>query len=90
MSLISGSFADRIHDLEEMVDYEFTNNRFAGESLQTAGSYIPGIPAGPTGNKRLALVGDAVLRLVLTVDEYNRGLSRGEQVDQDEGMDKLS
>jgi len=57
------------------INSQFTIPRFTCEAPLTAGSYLPDIVGlGDDGNKNLAVVGDAVLRLLLVSDGYDKGL----------------
>ncbi|KAL1965858.1 hypothetical protein VTN77DRAFT_4991 [Rasamsonia byssochlamydoides] len=62
---------DRIRAVEEIISYKFTDPSVLHEALQAAGFILP------DGNKNLALVGDAALKLILVLDGHGRGASRG-------------
>lgn len=68
------SMADRNKFIERMIGYEFSDTSIIYTALHTAGSSV-----GSEGNKSLAMVGDAVLRLVLIVHGYNKHVSRGKR-----------
>ncbi|KAH7031870.1 ribonuclease III domain-containing protein [Macrophomina phaseolina] len=56
-----------MHKIEETIGYEFTNTNLMEEAILAAGASVsdPAIRGDPKGNKRLALVGDAVIQLVI-------------------------
>ncbi|KAF2137433.1 uncharacterized protein K452DRAFT_278680 [Aplosporella prunicola CBS 121167] len=58
--------------IETIVGYRFKNPNYLWEALQAHGSHVTKIDGRfiGEGNKRLALVGDSVLRLVLLGDWY--------------------
>jgi hypothetical protein len=62
----------KIHRCEQLLAYTFTDPNICSEALQAAGNGV--YRAGPrtfrNGNKRLALLGDAALDLVLAEDWY--------------------
>jgi dsRNA-specific ribonuclease len=66
--------ADALADAQMMISYNFTNTELCWEALQAkaAGGYAE-------GNKRLALVGDAVLRLLIIKSWYTTGDRTGKQ-----------
>lgn len=68
----SMDLAARTLEVEKILGYKFTDTLLIQEALQLAG-FRP----NSDGNKNLALVGDAVLRLVLVMDGYDRGQRRG-------------
>ena len=68
-----------IAGLEAVIKYHFTTPLLAWEALQA-----PGANAGPLalrigigGNKRLAILGDTILQLVLVEEWYWSGASKG-------------
>lgn len=78
MSSTSSIVTCNIQGVEEIINYQFINPKLICEALLAAGSYLPGIVRiSKDGNKNLALVGDAVLQLVLVSDGYNKGLYKG-------------
>ena len=68
-----------IRAVETLIQYRFRNAALLWEALQVPGSGTVG--AGKTkpadGNKRLAIVGDAALRLALAEDWYPGGTPKG-------------
>lgn len=62
---------DILIEIEKATGYSFTNPAFCLTALQTAGCVAAG------GQKSLAQVGDAALRLVLVTIGYGKGASRG-------------
>ena len=55
----------RLHAVETLVQYRFHNRELLWEALQGPPAFVT-----PDGNKRLAIVGDAAIRLVLAEDWY--------------------
>ncbi len=82
MNSTKGLEAD-IHPVEMIIDHNFSDKTWLSEALQlqAAGSGLTraGDRAVRDGNKRLALVGDTLLKLILVLDGYNEGASRGTQ-----------
>lgn len=70
-----------MQSIEETIGYHFTNNSLKDEALLAAGASIasPSVDGDPRGNKRLALVGDAVLQLVVLQRWYKSGADTGRQ-----------
>ncbi|KAJ5263819.1 hypothetical protein N7478_011424 [Penicillium angulare] len=64
---------DRIRAVEAIINYGFHNPQFIANALKAAGS-----SGAAQGNKRLALIGDAVLRLVLYELGYEEDRSIGD------------
>lgn len=66
-------------DLQDAIDYHFQNSRYLLEALRTAGAgyHTANAPSTVDGNKRLAHLGEAVLRLLLLEDWYMAGANRG-------------
>lgn len=67
---------NRIHTI---IGRQFKDPTILTEALQAAGSEIryAGVRAIPDGNKRLAILGDSVLKLALLGPWYQGGSSRG-------------
>lgn len=59
--------AKKIAEAEKVIGYTFKNRDLIWEAIQAPGRL----------NERLALVGDAALRLFLHQESYSRGLSKG-------------
>lgn len=79
MSSTPSTVTRNIQGVEEIINYQFTNPKLICEALLAAGSYLPGIVRfSKDGNKNLALVGDAILQLVLVLDGYDKFLYKGE------------
>lgn len=68
--------------IQEVTGYHFANPSLLWEALQAAGSGVLSIGgrAVSEGNKRLALLGDAALKLGLLSDWYEKNQPRGECV----------
>lgn len=69
MSAIQKS--NTLQAVETILNYHFINSELLWEALQAAGSLYPGEGLRAEGNKRLALVGDEVLGLVLKEHWYH-------------------
>ena len=69
----------RIHAVETLVRYRFHNPALLWEALQgpTIVIDIAGEPVPRDGNKRLAIVGDGAIRLVLAETWYPGKTSKG-------------
>lgn len=64
--------------VETLIDYTFKNGRYYEEAMTAAGANSSSeAPAEQNGNKRLALVGDALIRLLILDDWYQEGTSTG-------------
>lgn len=59
--------------VEGIIGYRFSDRLILWEALQAAGSPVTsaGTRRFPDGNKRLAVLGDAVLKLVLVAEWYD-------------------
>ena len=73
-------FEEITSEVEEKLGYPFQNPEILWEALQAPGSIGGNLPGRDLtdGNKRLALLGDAALKLVLLKRWYREGGSRGE------------
>lgn len=69
-------------DLENLLDYHFSDHHLLEELLQAAGSSVsdPTVHGNRHGNKRLALLSDSVLSTVLLEQWYESGQSTGKSV----------
>lgn len=69
----------KIARAEAVIDYSFQDANIVWEALQAPGSGVvrSGTRSIRDGNKRLAIVGDAVLKLIINVENYEQGLTRG-------------
>ncbi|KAJ6108305.1 hypothetical protein N7523_009628 [Penicillium sp. IBT 18751x] len=65
--------AERIHAVEVIIDYVFRDKSLLLRALEAAGATM-----ASQGNKRLALIGDAALRLVLYESRYENEASIGD------------
>lgn len=65
--------------VEVIIAYTFTDPLILWEALQAAGSTVrsAGTRRFPDGNKRLAVLGDTVLKLVLVGEWYDSPDARG-------------
>ena len=66
-------------DIANFIDYRFTSHEILKQALQAAGTSMsdPSVGGDREGNKRLALVGDALLCLVILDEWYPKGTSTG-------------
>ena len=71
--------SDRTHGVEVIIGYNFDDPLILWEALQAAGSIVrsAGTRRFPDGNKRLAVLGDTILKLVLQQEWYDSGEIRG-------------
>lgn len=67
--------------VESRIGYKFTDPSIAWEAMQAAGSgvFLVGDRRIPDGNKRLAVIGDTILKLALVEEWYNGGEPRGNE-----------
>ena len=65
--------------VQDIIGYQFTERLILWEAMQAAGSMVrsAGGREFVDGNKRLAVIGDTVLQLVLAERWYGDGTSRG-------------
>jgi hypothetical protein len=66
----------QVQPLEGLLDYVFDHKCYHDDATET-----PGSGSNPDGNRRLALVGDALLRLVMIINGNKRGYTPGEATD---------
>lgn len=67
----------RVASLESIIHYSFANKSMAWEALQLPGNGFVTLSM-PNGNKRLAIVGDLVIDLILSEPWYESGKNEGE------------
>jgi ribonuclease-3 len=79
MSSSDSTMERHIQGLEFVIKYTFNDKSILWEALQAPGSGVryAGAREIPDGNKRLALVGDAVLKFIMVTDKYALGSTRG-------------
>ena len=79
--------AQLIAGLEAVISYHFTTPLLAWEALQAPGANAGplALPTGLEGNKRLAILGDTILQLVLVEEWYRSGASKGMSVPLSKG-----
>lgn len=71
-----GTLEARFQAVESQVNYQFSDRRILVEALRAAGSVqLP--PPNSYDNKSLALVGDAVMKMILTLHGHKKRASRG-------------
>ena len=77
--MASSQMLNKIRGVEATIGYDFTDPLILWEALQAAGSGIrfAGTRHFPDGNKRLAVLGDTILQLVLVQDWYDSAEVRG-------------
>ncbi|ERF69526.1 hypothetical protein EPUS_01855 [Endocarpon pusillum Z07020] len=73
------SMLPKVDHCQEILKYQFKDRDLCWEALQMAGSGVrsAGSRSIPNGNKRLAIVGDFVLDLILSKDWYDSGALEG-------------
>jgi hypothetical protein len=76
--MAAGRVTDAIEGLESILGLSFTDKHVLLESLLTPGCGIAraGARSCPDGNKRLAVLGDTVLKLLVITDHYDTGAPR--------------
>jgi ribonuclease-3 len=78
MAMSQVSLDERADFAEDIIHYDFTNRAVLYEALRSAGALaLTGRPHRSDGNKDLAQIGDAVLRLILVTDGYEAKAGRG-------------
>ena len=82
-----------VHTLQKIIGYKFKNSQYLWEAVQAPGSIIrsgeiagsattrhsAGFERLPDGHRRLAVLGDTVLKLALVEDWYRGREIRGKQ-----------
>lgn len=65
--------------VEKIIGYDFSDTVILWEALQAAGSTVhsAGTRRFPDGNRRLAVLGDTILKLVLVGEWYESADGRG-------------
>lgn len=73
-----------IEAVETIIQYSFNHTALLWEALQCSGIAFDseGQTVPPGGNKRLAIIGDAVLRLALAEDWYKGSDTTGKRIQQ--------
>lgn len=71
-----------VEGCQAVLGYDFNDSDLLWEALQAAGSPVFAVGGRylPDGNKRLALLGDTVLKLVLVREWYTSGRDRGSDI----------
>ena len=79
---------EKVQACEDIVGYYFTDPHICWEALQVAGSgvYRSGTRLITEGNKRMAVVGDRAIDLVLSEDWLATGATKGELFDVSVGI----
>ena len=77
---MAADMATSIRKVQTIIDYQFVDTLKLWEALQAAGSPVRIIGGRnvPDGQKRLAMIGDSVLKLALIGHWYNGNDARGE------------
>ena len=69
----------KVQECQKILGYDFSNQHLCWEALQMAGNGI--LSAGqrqiPNGNKRLAILGEYVIDLVMSQEWYNGDSDEG-------------
>lgn len=71
MAAVSFPEEGQLLAVEELIGFRFTNRYWLLEALQAAGLI------NRDGNKKLAIIGDKVLGLILALEGYARNEARG-------------
>ena len=68
-----------MNDLQESIGHQFLNTRHLLEALRAAGTgnATSNAASGTDGNKRLAQLGDAIIKMIIMENWYLTGESRG-------------
>jgi hypothetical protein len=76
--MATGRVTEAIQGVESILRLSFTDKHVLLESLLTPGCGIAraGARSCPDGNKRLAVLGDTVLKLLVITDHYDIGAPR--------------
>jgi ribonuclease-3 len=71
----------KLKEVEEIIRYHFNDQALLEEALQAAGAAVsdPHIKGDRQGNKRLALLGDALLSMMLLDRWYDSGKDTGKR-----------
>ncbi len=77
---MSTQMAAKIQGVEDTILYYFNNSDILWEALQAAGSGVTSVGGRPLmdGNRRLAILGDAVLNVALIKEWYAGMEPKGE------------
>ena len=78
----------KIQRCQEIIRHEFTDQNLCWEALQMAGNgtKAAGPRKIPNGNKRLAILGEYVINLVISSDWYHTGTDEGGFVNQSKDL----
>ena len=72
--------AEKLDRVEHIIEYQFSDREILLEALiAPSAATHAGSRDVPDGNKRLAILGGAVLQLLLVFTGYENGQTRGEQ-----------
>ncbi|KAL8708285.1 MAG: hypothetical protein Q9220_006812 [cf. Caloplaca sp. 1 TL-2023] len=75
-TILNREVQDRLADVGLIIGYCFFDSKLLLDALTAAGSTGRGATRSTNGNKRLAVVGDTVLQLVLANKWYDSDLNR--------------
>lgn len=77
--MLANNMDTNLEAVQDIIGYQFTERLILWEAMQAAGSMVrsAGGREFVDGNKRLAVIGDTVLQLVLAEEWYRGGTSRG-------------
>ena len=78
-SMAMVDMSEMVRGVQSIIAYDFNDHLILWEALQAAGSCITsaGTRRFPNGNKRLAILGDTILKLVLVSEWYESADTRG-------------
>jgi ribonuclease-3 len=67
--------------IDDILNYHFRSEKLRNEALLAEGALVSGVHIDgiAQGNKALALIGDALIRLVIIDQGYQEGAGRGEE-----------
>ena len=70
--------------ISDIINYQFRSERLRNEATLAAGASVSdvNIDGIAQGNKSLALIGDAIIRLVIVDQCYGEGVDTGEKYSQ--------
>lgn len=72
------TMANKIQGVEDAIGYHFNDSQLLWEALSAPGcTRIPGTRHTLDGNRRLAMLGDSILKFALLEDWYASGQARG-------------
>lgn len=84
--------ANAIGGVQRIIGYTFNDTSIVWEAMQAAGSGVRlvGNRRIPDGNKRLAVLGDTILKLAIIEEWYNGGEARGNEFESRSSAEKVT